>query len=268
MEDFALPNFEAGLPAYFPVHLNFRVNTDFAQIQLLGQIDSKLLAMRKVGESFLSDVSENPDLLKDPKCLEFLEKQADSFAKLLLSKFKLQLLQNTLKSAHRGLVESRRQEQDLSLDNYHVYKDVVKENFADSIIASLDENDNFDNILRADPSYQYFKNARFVLLNPEDPLPDDMTDEELAVAGGKISLKDPLSLNYFVNPMISRKCNHVYEKEHILRLLEGHSQINCPVTGCSAHLTSNDLRDDKLMTLRVKVYLANKKREQHLAVRI
>lgn len=271
-DEFALPNFEDGLPAYFPVHLSLRINTDFAQVQLLSQIDAKLLAARKVGEAFLAHVSSNPHLLQDSHCAEFLDKQVAVFEKLLLAKYKLQSLQSTLKTAHRAFVDSRRQEQDLGLANYHVYKDVTKENFADKIIGDLDHglgDELFRNILAADSSFQYLKNARYVLASPEDPLPDDLKDEDVAVAGGKLSLKDPLSLEYFVEPVLLRKCHHVYEKEHIARLLQGHAQINCPVTGCSAQLASNDLREDKLMALRVKVYLARtRRREQSLVVRI
>lgn len=268
--DTYIPNFESDLPTYFPVHSSLRVKTEFANILLLGQIDDRLHKIKKNAEDYLSYTIANPHLLRDKNCLVFLEIQLEAFVKLLLAKHKLQTLQLSLKSAHRDLVDGRRHEQDLDLDNYRIYKDVTKTNFADKIVSDLDEmfeRSSNNAILRADSSFQYLKNARFVLENPEDPLPDDQKDEDVAVAGGKISLKDPLSLNFFAHPVISKKCSHVFEKEHIFRLMEGHSQIHCPVTGCSAHLAPNDLQEDKLMALRVKVYLA-KERQQPSAIRI
>lgn len=265
----ATPNFVSDLPTYFPVHSDLKVNTDFANIQLLGEIDGRLLTIKSNAEAYLAYVCANAHLLQDQNCRLFLETQLEAFAKLLLAKYKLQSLQQTLKNAHRDLVDSRRHEQDLNLDNYHEYREKTKPNFADSIISELDQTEEtgFDALLQADALFQFLQSASFVIQNPEDPLPDDQKDDEVAVAGGKISLKDPLSLNYFSNPVGSRKCTHVYEKEHIVRLLEGHSLIFCPVTGCSAKITAKDLREDKLMALRVKVYLAQKK-EHSSAIRI
>lgn len=268
------PNFESDLPRYFPVHLGLRVNTEFSASQLLHQIDDRLLSVRKNTDQYLAYLSENPHLLHDGRCGQYLSGQLQAFKKLLHSKYRLQALQTSLRSAHREFVESRRQEQDLSLDNYYIYKDVTKQNFADKIVDDLRESNStsdgaFDSILKGDSGYQYLKNALFVLERPEDPLPEELRDDDVAVAGGKISLKDPLSLNYFLEPVSSRKCNHVYEKRHIMRLFVENAPINCPVTGCSASLRSDDLRDDMLMALRVKTYLAQQgRKEQSLVVRI
>ncbi|GEQ72494.1 hypothetical protein JCM33374_g6181 [Metschnikowia sp. JCM 33374] len=87
---------------------------------------------------------------------------------------------------------------------------------------------------KADPTYQYLSNVGFVLENPEDPLPDDTTDDELAVSGGKISLKDPLSLDFFTEPVMSKTCKHVFEDKYIRQQLQGHAYIHCPITGCEA----------------------------------
>lgn len=270
------PNFDTDLPRYFPVHLSLRVNTEFSSVLLLNQIDDQLLMLKRTTDQYLDYVGSNPQLVSKPECTRFLNTQLTSFVQLFGAKFRLQTLQSALKTAHREFVDSRRHEQDLSLANYHVYQDVDKANFADRIVDELHETLegpnklSFDEILRADSMYQYLKNAQFVLENPEDPIPEDQENEELAVAGGKISLKDPLSLNYFVEPMISRKCGHVFEREHIMKLLEAHLQINCPVTGCQARVSRADLREDKLMALRVKVHRARDRprREKSPVVRI
>lgn len=268
------PNFESDIPTYFPVHLSLRVNTEFSATQLLNQIDDRIISVKKSAELYLTYLSQNAHLLQDSHSGEYLTKQLRAFKKLLLSKYRLQALQSSLKTAHREFVESRRQEQDLSLDNYYIYKDVTKKNFADRIVNDLKESEeandsSFEDILRADTSFQYLRNALFVLQHPEDPLPDELRDDDVAVAGGKISLKDPLSLNYFVEPVSSRRCNHVYEKQHIMRLFQEDVPINCPVTGCSATIRSDDLRDDELMALRVKAFLAQDNKKEHtLVVRI
>lgn len=262
------PNFETDIPSYFPVHLRLRVNTEFSDSKLLNVIDDRIATVRRNTEVYLSFLIENPHLLHNSSCEEYLNKQVQAYKKLLVSKCRLHALQMSLKSAHREFVESRRQELDLSLDNYYVYKDVTKQNFADKIVAELSESDGA-NDFQADSSFLFLKNALFVLQNPEDPLPDDVNDDDVAVAGGKISLKDPLSLNYFVQPVTSRKCNHAFEKQHIMRLIRESGRVNCPVTGCSAIITKEDLEDDKLMALRVKAFLAQtERRDQPLVVRI
>lgn len=265
-----LPNFKSDLPTYFPVHLSLRVNTEFSGSQLLNQIDDRLISARKTSEMYLNYLIENTHLLEDPSCEQFLTTQLETCESLSLTKHKLQTLQSALKTAHKEFVDSRKFEEDLSLSNYHVYKDVTKTNFADKIVQDLDKLEDSDqaykDILKADTSFQYLKNALFVLQNPEDPLPDEQKDDDVAIAGGKISLKDPLSLNFFVEPVLLAKCNHVYERKYITRQMQDGVPINCPVTGCSATIKSGDLRDDKLMALRVKAYLAKKSRTEKSSV--
>lgn len=94
------------------------------------------------------------------------------------------------------------------------------------------------------------KQVLFLFKNPEDAIPDETEDDELNVSGGKISLKDPLTLNYFVKPVKSKRCNHVYEELSIL--LHLNTQRVCPISGCSAVLTRNDLILDKLMLIRIR----------------
>lgn len=101
---------------------------------------------------------------------------------------------------------------------------------------------------------QRIRNIRYILENPEDPLPDhDSQDDELAVSGGKVSLKDPISLQFFENPVRSRKCGHTYENRPILLQLRG-GGTHCPISGCHHDLLVSDLVPDTLMKLRVQVY--------------
>lgn len=109
--------------------------------------------------------------------------------------------------------------------------------------------------------YQYLGKLRFVILNPEDPLPDEFTgapaadDDEINVSGGKISLKDPISLDYFKSPVVSKKCNHTFEEEFIKAHLRS-GKPECPVAGCGADIELRDLSPDYIMRYRVKAYVA------------
>lgn len=258
-----IPDFNLVVPNYFPIHLTLRVNTDFTNTQFQREIEEKVLALKKVTGSFLEDVAGTWPLPMPDLCNEFLSKQTQSYAKLVQSKFRLLTLQSALRQAHVALTDTRRLEDDLSLDNYNSYCSLDKENFADAVINDVEPKVYdlllFGAILKADSWYQYVKNAYFVLQHPEDPLPEDQEDDEVAVEGGKISLKDPLSLNYFVEPMMSVRCKHVYEKEHIMPLIKKDRSIQCPITGCDAEVTRADLVPDLLMLLRVKIHQAREK---------
>lgn len=260
-------------PSYFPIHLTLRVNTDFTHTQFQREIDDKIQSLKKVTDAFLDDVAGTSPLPMPTLCEEFLLKQAEAYARLVQSKFRLQTLQNSLRQAHVSLTDSRRLEDDLSLDNYNNYCTLQKQNFADAILGEVEPKVydalNFSAILKADSWYQYVRNAYFVLQHPEDPLPEDQDDDDVAVEGGKISLKDPLSLNYFVEPMMSVRCKHVYEKEHIMPLIKKDRAIQCPITGCNEEVTRADLLLDSLMLLRVKVHQAREKsRVQTRAARV
>lgn len=268
-----LPNFSTDLPTHYGIHLSLRLNTATGQLLHFGKIEERLQQCRKTTAAFLDFCSGNPHMFENAKAVAFLESQKTAYEKMLLAKYRLQALQSALKTTNRDFAENRRHTLDLTLGNFDNYKAEVQHDFFDAALASLDTLDTgsqaaFALLLRGDLTFQLLKNAAFVLQNPEKPLPDDMTDDDVAVAGGKISLKDPLSLNYFVDPVASRKCGHVYEKEHIERLIGLAPQISCPVTGCDAYLTRADLAPDQVMALRVKVYLATRSREQASVVRI
>lgn len=114
----------------------------------------------------------------------------------------------------------------------------------------------------AAPAHQYVKNVAFVLAHPQDPLPEECADEDVEVAGGKILLKDPLLLQYFHEPVQSRKCLHVLERQTIGSMFGVAPSIECPIAGCSAQIHKLDLQPDELMKLRVRVYMATHRRER------
>jgi hypothetical protein len=60
------------------------------------------------------------------------------------------------------------------------------------------------------------------------------SDEDVAISGEKISIKCPLTLREFVNPITSTKCPHTFEKSAILEMirLAPSRKVQCPVGGC------------------------------------
>lgn len=267
-----LPNFK-DFPSYIPVHADIKVNTDSGSLLLLRELDEKLQKIKDDAESLIEYASERSHLVQNDKFQIYCSNTLKSYEQIYSAKVKLQALQLAMKNTHRELVEGRRSTLTLTLSNYDSCKELMKRNFADSFSENLDEllleklGAHLEGLLHRDPAFSYIKNALFVLQNPEDPLQDEQVDEELAVEGGKISLKDPLSLNYYSDPVVSKKCMHVFEREHIVRQIRAtREKYACPVTGCNACLTESDLSPDKLMKLRVKVYMGRANKREHESV--
>ena len=88
---------------------------------------------------------------------------------------------------------------------------------------------------------------------------DEDEDDDIAVARTTISTKCPLTLQEFKKPVCSRKCPHSFESEAILSMIststgrEGREPaVQCPVSGCSQRLTSNDLHADAVLIRKIK----------------
>lgn len=91
-------------------------------------------------------------------------------------------------------------------------------------------------------------------------------DDEVAIAHERISLKCPLTLLPFTDPMTSTKCPHSFEKEAILDMLNNSTTtvpatpgagrnrrvkaVKCPV--CEVLLSAEDLKRDVVLVRRVK----------------
>lgn len=91
-------------------------------------------------------------------------------------------------------------------------------------------------------------------------------DEEVAIAHERISLKCPLTLLPFTDPLTSTKCPHSFEKEAILDMLNNSATttpappgagrnrrvkaVKCPV--CEVLLSAEDLKRDVVLVRRVK----------------
>lgn len=78
-------------------------------------------------------------------------------------------------------------------------------------------------------------------------------DDDIAIAREQISTKCPLTLQEFVDPVSSKKCNHSYERGGMLEFIRSaRGNARCPVTGCSQMLTKSDLHVDAVIVRKIK----------------
>ncbi|KAI9800949.1 MAG: hypothetical protein M1833_003086 [Piccolia ochrophora] len=89
------------------------------------------------------------------------------------------------------------------------------------------------------------------------------SDDDIAIAREKTSLKCPITLLPFENPVTSKKCPHSFEQEAILSMIsqsqtrvggngrgEGEPSVQCPV--CEKMLTKDDVYLDQVLIRRIK----------------
>lgn len=180
-----------------------------------------------------------------------------SLVKLLSALAEFDIWREVCTDAKSKYQNAMHQEPEFQLSSLEYYRDYFEDPFYEYITKEYNQKlQDFKIQQETDPrivqheTYKYLTNVAFILRNPEEPLPEESEEgDELEVSGGKVSLLDPITLHEFVEPVKSRSCNHVYEKQAIQEHLKtGH---NCPVDGCEKRILANDLIPDVLMTLRV-----------------
>lgn len=255
------------VPRYLPVTTESlrRINEFLvSKDELTNKLEDQIKGIRSDVDRFIEFVV-NENLFDDLTGMKrVLETHRESVYEVLKQKADAEVWKSAFISSRARIHSNMHGEEILNLQNIGQYQQSEELGFYELIKKEYDQSkdmdaqtNQFEAYLKNQDLYQFIKNISFILDHPEDPLPDEVEDEEISVAGGKISLKDPISLNYFVEPMKSRRCNHVYEKEHILVALAQEGSGNqCPVSGCSNRMSSRDLVPDEMMTIRVKVYQA------------
>lgn len=207
----------------------------------------QILQTKQMAEYYIDYILENNHLNFSEKILQQYLNAFENFMKLEGKLNKLKQVRNlpTIEGYSSNLTSLTLD----NLDNQHTlnqvyFPEAIKEEYAKLGVPTISDS------TITKQGYQFLKQVLFLFKNPEDAIPDETEDDELNVSGGKISLKDPLTLNYFVKPVKSKRCNHVYEELSIL--LHLNTQRVCPISGCSAVLTRNDLILDKLMLIRIR----------------
>lgn len=80
-----------------------------------------------------------------------------------------------------------------------------------------------DRILRALPH---------IWQDPQCLLPDDTDGDDLQIRGGRIELICPITCKPFENPMISKKCGHVFDSSGLNNYFESYPSRDCPQGAC------------------------------------
>lgn len=261
IEDQNIPNIniDIDIPEYLPLNPTLVSKFDKAakfQIPLHNTI-------KLSKQDLLKEVEEYIEHAISSKNFERVELTLNNYLESLQEVIEASIMLDAYKDSIDSCKDDIKQ---MSVDVPKISKDTLEEyrylegiNFGDLIINSY--NDNKDDLpvmtnsqINTDLDYQFIKNVHFIIKNPQDALPDDAEDDELRVSGGKVSLKDPITLNYFETPVISSICRHTFEKSTIEDYLKENDK--CPINGCRARLRKDQLQLDKLMGLRVKVFLA------------
>ncbi|QLL34498.1 hypothetical protein HG536_0G03600 [Torulaspora globosa] len=96
--------------------------------------------------------------------------------------------------------------------------------------------------------------------DPTGMMPDEQNnDEDVHIEGGKIELRCPITCQDFKQPMISKKCNHVFDLEGLQEYFKDHATRDCAQGGCSQKLSMSDFEEDEIMRLRCQIEKVKKK---------
>ncbi|EDO16826.1 hypothetical protein Kpol_1056p27 [Vanderwaltozyma polyspora DSM 70294] len=116
-----------------------------------------------------------------------------------------------------------------------------------------------DRILRAFP--YIWKDPKCIL--PDSLLGDgfnnDANEDEIEMAGGSIELTCPITTLIYEEPMISKKCQHTFDKSGLTEYLKNsdtnrYMEKDCAKDGCSKKISMDDFSPDTIMSLRCKIY--------------
>ncbi|KAJ2893910.1 hypothetical protein IWW38_002740, partial [Coemansia aciculifera] len=91
-------------------------------------------------------------------------------------------------------------------------------------------------------------------------------DEDLVIAGARLTYKCPLSATWLVDPVTSKTCKHSYSKDQIANYLRAkQGEGPCPVGGCSRRVRPADLYADKVLERKVARHLRQLQAEESTA---
>lgn len=79
---------------------------------------------------------------------------------------------------------------------------------------------------------------------------EEQEADEVMVYSATFDNRCPLTLQPIVHPILSTACNHFYEKDAILSLLN--PTCVCPVVGCEARLQRSLLKEDEILERRLR----------------
>lgn len=188
-----------------------------------------------------------------------LEANCETLRELYSSKYQGDLLKQIIQNCKEEVMQTRRSDDVLSMETWKSFNDVEKLQFGDYFEQELSKIDInlFESWLKKNKDYQTIRYLPKILKHPEEPIPEDNDDDDLNIAGGKVSLKDPITLRIFTNPVIS-KCGHTYERDSIFQQMSGNT-TTCAISGCETQIERKDLKEDKIMSIRVQAFTHHQK---------
>ncbi|EGV64516.1 hypothetical protein PSN45_004830 [Yamadazyma tenuis] len=254
---------DLSLPRYIPLpsdSLTILSEIMPKKSDLCAQVSADLIRIEKDVQEFI-DFVLNEDQLPDLEPIQkSLDIYSDTIYSLMRSAYDAEMWINAVTEIKNRYQAQMHTEDEFNLQSLQSFRENESALFVDAIREEYEHSKqvesqahSFESHLKHEGPYQYISNIKSIIENPEAPLPD-MNEEEdgVAISGGKVSFNDPISLMMYKNPHKSRRCNHVFELEHIKTHLQSH--VTCPVAGCESQIRTSDLVPDKLMALRVKVY--------------
>lgn len=259
------------VPKYLPLQREWfkkLMRLDTSKEQTIRELDDHINSIHQDSHNVVKFILHDNQIDVDA-LTEILDTNLNSLRQLLESQFGLQIWQNAVTESRHQILLDNHEDGSISFDTLETFDkcnklqpgDLINHKYTLYLQLGQSEGD-MEDYINSHASYQYVKALPFILNNPEIPLPDGNEDDEVMVAGGTVSLKDPLSLNIYTTPMKSQRCNHVYSKESIEAYLTELSGLHyCPVSGCQSTITKTDLKFDELMDLRVKVFTIRGQKE-------
>lgn len=272
----------ANLPLYIPLHhelVREFETADSNHLLVLQEVQNAIDDVSAQGKAYIDFVLSDDNRAPVQVNQDTLNTLLTALRQHIVSKYELECWKQSAHQARARIRNQQRNEPELTVETMDLYREYgEKRQFADEIIHDYQDDKELkqqertmDQVVNTYDTYVQLRNLVYILQDPSNPLPTDADNEDdVAVAGGKISLRDPLSLDYYEEPVISRKCMHVFSRATIHQYLAGSSGRlgkNCPVDGCEATISFNDLKPDLIMALRMKVF-RKRGREQRNIERI
>lgn len=272
----------ATLPPYIPLHHELVREFEAADshhLLVLQEVQTAIDDVSAQGKAYIDFVLSDDNRAPVQVNHETLSTLLTTLRQHIVSKHELESWKLSAHQARARIRNQQRNEPELTVETMDLYREYgEKRQFADEIIDDYHDDKvlkqhegTADKVVNTYDTYVQLRNLVYILQDPSNPLPSDADNEDdVAVAGGKISLRDPLSLDYYEEPLMSRKCMHVFSRATIYQYLAGTTGRlgkNCPVDGCEATISFNDLKPDLIMALRMKVF-RKRGREQRNIERI
>jgi hypothetical protein len=267
MEEGAFDFTDLSLPQYVPMHKY--IFREFEQVsKVVSAID-----IDKAIKTIHDDVNKYVDFMVDNDMVDgtdpFFSQSYENMRKLCITQITYNRLKTVLDQCKLEIKESRDNDPELSLETWNEVRHLSLPQFGDFIIEKFGNfqitPETLEQDLKSVPQLYDVKCIPFILQNPDEPIPDDKEDDDLNVSGGKISLKDPISLQPFKDPVTST-CGHTFEKD-VINQMEG-VDFACPISGCARRIVKTQLVPDFIMSVRARAFQSMQKsnRNDHVPV--